>query len=126
MKQHYFPDVRAGSRVLIIDDEVDMCLLMKAYFLRKGCKVFITHMPDDGLLAAAEHKPDFVFIEPRWYSMADEIAEKIVAVAPDVKMVLCYGDVFYPFPDKEPPTLLTEIQDLWRSLKKTIQNLKKK
>lgn len=37
------------TRVLIIDAEVDLCLLVKAYFLRKNYEVYIAHQVNDAL-----------------------------------------------------------------------------
>lgn len=37
------------KKVLIIDDEVDFCLLLKGYFLRKKGEVYIYHTLSEGL-----------------------------------------------------------------------------
>jgi DNA-binding response OmpR family regulator len=52
------------KKVLIIDEEVDLCLLMKTYFLRKNYEVFIAHTFDDGLTKAKECQPDIIFLSP--------------------------------------------------------------
>ncbi|MBD0331569.1 MAG: response regulator [Chitinophagaceae bacterium] len=56
------------KKVLIIDDEVDLCLLMKAYFLRKNYEVYIAHTLADGLSRLNEIHPDFLFID---YNLPD-------------------------------------------------------
>ena len=56
------------KKVLIIDDEVDLCLLMKLYFLRKNYGVFIAHTLSEGLKLRDEIKPDYLFID---YNLPD-------------------------------------------------------
>lgn len=51
------------AKVLIIDDEVDLCLLMKAFFSKKEYDVFIEHTLSDGLNALEKIKPDIVFLD---------------------------------------------------------------
>ncbi|MFN2456603.1 MAG: response regulator [Chitinophagaceae bacterium] len=56
------------KKVLIIDDEVDLCLLMKAYFLRKSYEVHIAHTLSDGINRMNEINPDYLFID---YNLPD-------------------------------------------------------
>jgi DNA-binding response OmpR family regulator len=56
------------KKVLIIDDEVDLCLLMKAYFLRKNYEVYIAHTLSDGLNRLGQIIPDYLFID---YNLPD-------------------------------------------------------
>ncbi len=56
------------KKVLIIDDEVDLCLLMKAYFLRKNYEVYIAHTLADGMNRLSEIAPDYLFID---YNLPD-------------------------------------------------------
>ena len=56
------------KKVLIIDDEVDLCLLMKTYFLRKNYEVYIAHTLSDGLSRLHELVPDYLFID---YNLPD-------------------------------------------------------
>ena len=60
--------MRMRKKVLIIDDEVDLCLLMKAYFLRKNYEVHIAHTLSDGMNRLKEVAPDFLFID---YNLPD-------------------------------------------------------
>ena len=48
---------------LIIDDEVDLCLLIKSYLQRKGYNVVIAHSLTDGLSKAAEAQPQIIFLD---------------------------------------------------------------
>src|SRR3954468_9562126 len=56
------------KKVLIIDDEVDLCLLMKTYFLRKNYEVYIAHTLSDGISRLNEIVPDYLFID---YNLPD-------------------------------------------------------
>lgn len=56
------------KKVLIIDDEVDLCLLMKSYFTRKNYEVDIAYTLSDGLKLLKENTPDFLFID---YNLPD-------------------------------------------------------
>jgi DNA-binding response OmpR family regulator len=56
------------KKVLIIDDEVDLCLLMKAYFLRKNYEVYIAHTLSDGMNRLGQIAPDYLFID---YNLPD-------------------------------------------------------
>jgi DNA-binding NtrC family response regulator len=56
------------KKVLIIDDEVDLCLLMKSYFLRKNYEVHIAHTLAAGVERLKELQPDFLFID---YNLPD-------------------------------------------------------
>src|SRR6476620_9202348 len=56
------------KKVLIIDDEVDLCLLMKTYFLRKNSEVYIAHTLSDGISRLDELIPDYLFID---YNLPD-------------------------------------------------------
>ena len=58
----------ARKKVLIIDDEVDLCLLMKTYFLRKNYEVYIAHTLNDGMSRLNEIVPDYLFID---YNLPD-------------------------------------------------------
>lgn len=52
-----------SKKVLIIDDEIDLCLLLKGHFLRKGFEVFLAHSLEDGLRKLDETAPDILFLD---------------------------------------------------------------
>ena len=56
------------KKILIIDDEVDLCLLMKSYFLRKNYDVYIAYTLSEGMRRLGEVEPDFLFID---YNLPD-------------------------------------------------------
>jgi DNA-binding response OmpR family regulator len=89
------------KKVLIIDDEVDLCLLMKTYFLRKNYEVYIAHTLADGISRLNEIIPDYLFID---YNLPDGLGwDKL-------------PDLFKKFPDIQfhlisafRPTMPTEL-----------------
>jgi len=50
-------------KVLIIDDEIDLCLLLKGYFLRKGSEVYLSHTLEEGISFLKSLQPDIVFLD---------------------------------------------------------------
>lgn len=50
-------------KVLIVDDEIDLCLLLKGYFQKKGYDVFIAHTLKDGIEQARKANPDLLFLD---------------------------------------------------------------
>lgn len=50
-------------KVLIVDDEIDLCLLLKSYFLRKDYEVFLSHTLEEGLNELRSLKPDILFLD---------------------------------------------------------------
>ncbi len=51
------------KKVLIIDDEVDFCLLMQFYLTKKNCEVSISHTLQNGLGKFKECNPDIVILD---------------------------------------------------------------
>ncbi|HEU4901524.1 MAG TPA: response regulator [Flavisolibacter sp.] len=56
------------QKVLIIDDEVDLCLLMRKYFVNKNYEVYISHTLADGMSRLSSNTPDYLFID---YNLPD-------------------------------------------------------
>lgn len=65
-------------KVLIIDDEIDLCLLLKSYFQRVGHTVSISNSLEDGLRTMDEVRPDILFLDN---NLSDGLGWK---VAPDI------------------------------------------
>jgi DNA-binding response OmpR family regulator len=51
------------KKVLIIDDEVDFCLLMQFYLSKKNCEVSISHTLREGLGLVKNGTPDIVILD---------------------------------------------------------------
>lgn len=67
-------------KVLIIDDEIDLCLLLKSYFLRKNYEVYLSHTLEEGVSFLNTLQPDIVFLDNNLpdgigWNAAPELAE---------------------------------------------------
>ena len=51
------------KKVLIIDDETDLCLLLKDYFIRKNYTVFLSHTLTEGVQLLTDTHPDILFLD---------------------------------------------------------------
>jgi DNA-binding response OmpR family regulator len=51
------------KKVLIIDDEVDLCLLMKTYLTRKNYEVYYYHTLKEGMEQVKNIEPDIIFLD---------------------------------------------------------------
>lgn len=52
-----------AKKILIVDDEEDLCLLMKIYFTRKQYDVSIANTLQDGLSKLEKLNPDILFLD---------------------------------------------------------------
>ena len=50
-------------KILIIDDEIDLSLLLKSYFQRKGFHVYLSHSLSEGLEFIEKIDPDYLFLD---------------------------------------------------------------
>jgi DNA-binding NtrC family response regulator len=51
------------KKILIIDDEKDLCLLLKSYLMQKKHDVYVANLLKDGLEIALEIRPDVIFLD---------------------------------------------------------------
>lgn len=51
------------KKILIIDDEKDLCLLLKSYLTQKHHEVFVSNRLQEGLEKASELRPDIIFLD---------------------------------------------------------------
>ena len=51
------------KKVLIIDDEVDLCLLLKTYLNRRNYDVYYSHTLSEGMIEFQRILPDIVFLD---------------------------------------------------------------
>lgn len=50
-------------KILIIDDEIDYCMIMKGYFHSKGYEVHLAFTLKQGLKTLEEMRPDILFLD---------------------------------------------------------------
>lgn len=55
--------MRVPKTVLIIDDEQDLCILLKSYFSKKKYKVFFAHSLMEGEKLFNEIQPDILLLD---------------------------------------------------------------
>lgn len=92
-------------KVLLIDDEVDYCLIMKKFFTKKNYEVSVANTLTKGLELLDEFKPDILFLDnnlPDGQGFA--CVESIVEKNPHLKLYLISayykkGDIFYSSPN---------------------------
>lgn len=77
-----------NSKVLIIDDEADLCLLMRAYYVRQNCTVFICHTAADGIRKAAEEQPAYILASRNLSGGAYRLEQKLREAAPMAAIIL--------------------------------------
>jgi two-component system response regulator HydG len=80
--------MESGRKIAwIIDDEVDLCLLMKSYLLRKNYEVRISHNYKEVLHALEQRlKPDYVLLDTTSCDNPDEVIKAIQLANPDVQI----------------------------------------
>ncbi len=52
-----------AKKILIVDDEEDLCLLLKIYFTRKKYQVAVANTLKDGLSKVETWQPDILFLD---------------------------------------------------------------
>ncbi len=55
--------MQVEKKILIIDDETDLCLLLKDYFIRKHYNVFVSHSLEEGEKILDDIHPDVLFLD---------------------------------------------------------------
>ena len=84
-----------GKKILIIDDETDLCLLLKNYFLRKNYEVIVAHSLSEGRLLLKKSRPDILFLDNNLPDgIGWDIAPAIAADFPEIYIVLI--SAFHP------------------------------
>src|SRR6478736_4540661 len=83
------------KKVLIIDDEVELCQLLKSYFQKKNYEVFLSHTIKDGLENFELNKPDIVFLDNNLPDGSGwQLAPQIATESPETYITLISG--YYP------------------------------
>ena len=97
-----------SKKVLIVDDETDLCLLLKDYFLRKNYQVYIAHLLADGTDLLKTINPDILFLDNNLPDgLGWNIAPEIATDYPLTYIVLI--SAFHPAPPTMPHSALYRI-----------------
>ncbi|MBO9635026.1 MAG: response regulator [Chitinophagaceae bacterium] len=85
-------NLSARKKILIIDDEQDLCSLLKVYFSRKNYVVHYTHTLQEGVQEMKALHPDILFLDN---NLPDGIGwmqvENFLKVNPRLKLYLMSG-----------------------------------
>lgn len=73
-------------KVLLIDDEVDLCVLMRQYFLRKNYEVFISHTAADGISRAAALQPQYIIVSCNLPDGLYKLKQRLQEAAPQAEI----------------------------------------
>ena len=77
-----------GRKVTLIEDEVDVCLVLKAYLMRKECKVQICHTIQTAFREMGDFAPEIVVVNPDYYDDRKVLIQKILTVSPSVVLIV--------------------------------------
>lgn len=79
------------KKVFIIDDEVDLCMLMRAYFLRKNYEVSIAHTIDEAFFRLRQFFPDLILLDVTVCKNPKEDIREIERLAPNAELIINNG-----------------------------------
>jgi len=83
------------KKILIIDDETDLCLLLRDYFVRKNYDVAVTHTLKEGKILLKTVTPDILFLDNNLPDGTGwDIASSIASDFPGIYIVLI--SAFHP------------------------------
>ena len=110
------------TKILIVDDEPDYCMIMRNYFLQKNYEVFIAFTLKEGLNMIENCEPDILFLDNnlpdgKGWTCAEEIANKMPALK--IYLISAYhkqSDVIIPMANVtvwEKPISLNTLKDLF-------------
>ena len=80
-------------KILIIDDEEDYCMILKHFFSKKGCEVFLAYTLKQGLQSLHEHSIDILFLDnnlPDGYGV--DFIQHIKDSHPSTRIVMITAD----------------------------------
>lgn len=78
------------KKIIIIDDERDLSLLLKAFFLRKQYSVSVAHSFPEALTLVKEFQPDIVFLKSAVCQNPAEDMKALKQEVPNAEIVLNY------------------------------------
>lgn len=106
--------------ILIIDDEVDLCILVRSHLRKLGYSVSVAHTLQDGILQMRLAKPDILLLDNNLpdgtgWAKAEEINEQFPGMNIILISALSSGHTFYqtmrfPFRILEKPIQLADLE----------------
>ncbi len=88
--------------VLVVDDDPEMCWILKAILASADCDVRTAHSAEEALAMLDRHAFPLAFIDARLPDVDGlRLIDTVYALQPDIKIVLISG---YYFGDEEPIT----------------------
>ncbi|MBF0253695.1 MAG: response regulator [Candidatus Omnitrophica bacterium] len=83
-------ETQARYRLLVVDDEVEICNFVKSFFECRGFRVFQAYDGDDAVLQATRENPHVVLLDVRMKRPEEglETLPRIVEAVKGVKVVL--------------------------------------
>lgn len=92
------------KKILIVDDEEDLCLLLKIYFTRKQYQVNIANTLNDGLEKLEKWHPDILFLDNNLpdglgWEMAPELLDRYPEL--DIHLISAFHPQVPRHPDQK-------------------------
>ena len=99
----------AVKKVLIIDDEIDLCIMLKNFFTKQHHEVVISHKLSDGLKEALDFLPDIIFLDNNLPdSQGWTKAEWLLETLPRTNIFLISAYKYMPSIPKDPRLTIIE------------------
>jgi len=93
------------KKVLIIDDEVDFCFLLKTYLTKKNYEIILANTLEQGMKLLLSDRPDIVFLDNNLPDgLGWEQIDHIYALFPRIELNLISA-YQYQLPHPEPTRL---------------------
>jgi len=85
-------------KVLMIDDEVDYCQIMKNFFTKRNYEVYLAYTLNDGLNLLNSVRPDILFLDNNLpdglgWDFVEEIRQKLPQIEINLISAYSHGDV---------------------------------
>ncbi|RPD48101.1 response regulator [Paracnuella aquatica] len=75
-----------GNKVLLVEEEQDLCTLIKIYLNRINYEVQVTHNGIEGLATAAATKPDIIWVSSTLVAQDPDLPFKLRDAAPNARV----------------------------------------
>src|SRR4051812_48698725 len=84
---------KESKRLLVVDNEVEICNFVRMFFERRGFTVFAAYDGDEAVKVAEEQRPDVVLLDVKMKSDDDgfEALPKIKRILPDAHILMVTG-----------------------------------